>query len=190
MVTCEGFTDKGKNDFRFKVKCTETKGGLIVFIGIKALSKMPLLSRLNMKYCPNNPKFRIPSLQILLLAKTKITLKNLKSILRDCPALHTVVVSGCDGLDNVAEILPLLAKRAYSSLIAIDNVLFNLNDKIIKQLSPKQVIHWGQVRLISESLPDEFLQKLQDHNFTVLRNDMTIRIPSAKSAAANKYCKF
>ena len=31
MVTCEGFTDKGINDFRFKVKCTETKGGLIEF---------------------------------------------------------------------------------------------------------------------------------------------------------------
>eukprot|EP00029_Vermamoeba_vermiformis_P009310 TRINITY_DN4602_c1_g1_i1.p1 TRINITY_DN4602_c1_g1~~TRINITY_DN4602_c1_g1_i1.p1 ORF type:complete len:870 (-),score=99.91 TRINITY_DN4602_c1_g1_i1:32-2374(-) len=162
MTTCEGFTDKG----------------------IKSLSKMPLLSRLNMKYCPNNPKLRIPSLQILLISRTNITLKNLKSILKHCPALHTLDVSGCDGLDNVAEILPLLAKRAYSSLIAIDGVLFNLNDRIIKQLSPKQILSWGQVRLLSESLPEEFLQKLQDHNFTVLRNDMTIRVPSQKFATA------
>lgn len=181
MMTCEGFTDKG----------------------IKSLSKMPLLSRLNMKYCPNNPKFCIPSLQIMLLTQTKITLKNLKAILRDCPALHTVVVNGCDGLNNVAEILPLLAKRAYSSLIAIENVLFNLNekilkqltsinlgDKILKQMGPKQGLNWGQVRLISDSLPEEFLQKLQDNNFTVLRSDMTIRTPSAKFAAAAKSRKF
>ncbi len=139
-----------------------------------------------MKYCPNNPKLIIPSLQILLLTKSNITLKNLKSILKNCPALHTLDVSGCDGLDNVAEILPLLAKRAYSSLIAIDGVLFNLNDKIVKQLSPRQILNWGQVRLISESLPEEFLQKLQEHNFTVLRNDLTIRVPSEKFSVRNK----
>lgn len=153
IANCEGFSDK-------------------VF---KALSKLPL-SRLNMKYCPNNPKFEIPSLQILFLVKTNVTLENAKSILKKSPLLHTLDLSGCQITDNAAELLPILAKRKQSAIVALERVNFKLNEKIDKEVRP-YIDSKVQISLLSETIPSEDLQRLKELNFTVLRRDMSVRTP-------------
>lgn len=154
IANCEGFSDKA----------------------FKSLSKLPL-SRLNMKYCPNNPKFEIPSLQILFLVKTNITLDNAKSILKKSPLLHTLDLSGCAQItENAAELLPILAKRKQSAIVALERVTFKLNEKIDKEV--RQYIDTKvQISLLSETIPSEDLQRLKELNFTVLRRDMSVRSP-------------
>ncbi len=154
LANCEGFTDRG----------------------FKSLSKLPL-SRLNMKYCPNNPKFEIPSLQILFLVKTNVTLENTKSILKKSPLLHTLDISGCTQItENAAELLPILAKRKQSAIVALERVPFKLTDKIDKEVRP-HIDTKVQLSLLSEAIPSEDLQRLKDLNFSVLRRDMSVRSP-------------
>lgn len=155
IANCEGFTDKA----------------------FKSLSKLPLLSRLNMKYCPNNPKFEITSLQILFLVKSNITLENAKSILKKSPLLHTLDLSGCAQItENAAELLPILAKRKQSAIIALERVTFKLTEKIDKEVRP-YIDTKVQISLLSETIPSEDLQRLKELNFTVLRRDMSVRSP-------------